>query len=79
MGWANKVVNALLKADSNIEQSARPQAHEKCNSRKEAKERIRNLYTLLNHPSHSVTNGLEAFDDIIHWYKQVVDKKKIII
>ena len=79
MSYFNKVVNALLKADSNIEQSARPQAHEKCNSRKEAKERIRNLYTLLNYPSHSVTNGLEAFDDIIHWYKQVVDKKKIII
>lgn len=79
MSYFNEVVNALLKADSNIEQSAGPQAHEKCNSRKEAKERIRNLYTLLNHPSHSDTNGLEAFDDIIHWYKQVVDKKKIII
>lgn len=74
MSYFDEVVNALSGAEISTGANTNPQSSTK-NSRSEAQIRIRNLYTLLNHSSYSNANGFAAFDDIIHWYQQVVDKK----
>lgn len=41
-----------------------------------SKERIQKLYSLLDTPAQDTANDLSAFDDIILWYKGIVDRKK---
>lgn len=77
MKYFNCVVEEILEKEAETARIMDSSMKKRVDSKKREKSRIRELYSLLNDPVKNNTVGLQAFDDIIRWYTDMVDRKKI--
>lgn len=77
MSYFSQVAEELLGREAEAGQITEPQKKKKAELRMEAKSRIRKLYSLLSDQDQiNDEQGLQAFDDIIRWYTDLIDKKE---
>ena len=76
MDYFSEVMEELLEQEAEIGQITEPKEKKKADSRERAKKRIRKLYSLLSDQIQINKEGLQAFDDIIRWYTDLIDEKE---